>query len=145
MMYHTLKHGVDPEEFSRVIEIAMSKNADILLVSLNSTKVINDRLDEMLGRGFAKRLFEEHEVEVVVPGARPKTFHLASISSCTAFKKGSVVLPWVALSTVHKAMEKFPTSDIFFIANNGPGDAQRQRGIDELTQYLSGHRASKAV
>lgn len=145
MMYHTTKHGVYPDEFTRVLRVAMSKHDEILLTIPGNRDGLAAPIERLFGQEVAKRLFDEREATVVLPGGARKTLYLASINGCTCFKKGSVVLPWVALDTVYKAAEKHAASDTFYIANDGPGTPYRQPGTDELTRYQKSYPKSKAV
>jgi len=145
MMYHSPKHGFFPDEFARVLRVAMSKNDDILVAVPGNIDSLTAPIERIFGAAVAKRLFDEREATVVLAGGAEKTLYLASINGCTCFKKGSVVLPWAALDTVYKAADKHASSDTFYIASDGPGTPYRKPGTDELTRYKKSYPTSKAV
>lgn len=145
MMYHTVKHGFYPDEFARVLRVAMNKNDHTLVAVPGNIDSLTAPIERLLGAAVAKRLLEEREAIVALPGAPVKKLYLASINGCTSFQKGSVVLPWTPLDTVSKAAAKHPSSDTFFIANDGPGTPYRQPGKDELTRYKTSYPKSTAV
>lgn len=144
MMHHTLKHGTCLQEFSRVLELAMEKHDEIMLVS-GVLSSLSEHIEKLLGPAFARRLFNERQATLTLPGGARKTIHLASLRGCYGFEDGAIVLPWVCLQTVSLAAQKHPRSDKFYIPNDGPGTAHRAPGRDELSRYLTSYPRSRAV
>ena len=144
MMHHTLKYGACLQEFSRVLDLAMKKHDEVMLVP-GIISSLNEHIEKLLGPVFARRLFDERQATLTLPSGKKKTIHLASLSGCYGFEDGAIVLPWVSLQTVSLAEEKHPRSDKFYIPNDGPGAPHRAPGRDELSRFLTSYPRSRAV
>lgn len=140
MQYHSKKHGVYPEEVSRVFYAVLAKYEEILLVPPGLVRSLNDSLPKIVGADLAKVLIKKRSFETKTAAGVIRKIYLSVNEKC-GFTQGAIILPWASVQTVLWAMTTYPSSDTVFIAQSGPGNPYQ----DDLTSYLKSFPASKAI
>lgn len=144
MLYHSLTYGICPDELVRVLGLAMARHHDTLLAVPGDMRNLDAPLVKLLGATSATQLFNEREATVLMKGSE-KAIYLISLCSCSSFRTGSIVLPWLPPDNVAKARSRYPSADTYFIPSDGPGAPYRAPGRDELSRYLAIYPQSTAI